>query len=187
MTAALVVRVASLGAAAAGCIAVASFACSAASTATVANVAGTYSLSIVDGTNACQLSGVHEGGATSGTLLQVAQDSTTPQNMSVTLEGAAGQVLSASVGTNVMIGTLGGLQATLAPGGPDGGVAPNPPSLSSGGCSFTVNASLLLNFAGDTVQGTMTYTLVTSGAACGALATCQTVQALAGVLTPGDS
>jgi hypothetical protein len=159
-------------------------ACSSASTASVPNVSGTYVLSVVDGTNACKIAGVREGSAISGVPLTVSQNTVTPQNMTATLGGAAGALLSGVTGTTTLTGTIGGYQATLTPASPDSGA---PPSGTLNGCTYAASASLSLNFAGDTVQGTMTYTLVTSGSNCEALANCQTVQALAGVLTPGDT
>jgi hypothetical protein len=52
-----------------------------------------------------------------------------------------------------------------------------------GDCGVTTNASLALNFAGNTVQGTMTYTVNDNGGAgCNALAGCMSVQAVSGVI-----
>jgi hypothetical protein len=158
--------------------------CSAASAATVPNVAGTYTLSVVDGTNACLIMGVTVGMAASGVPLIVSQSSVTPQNMTVIVGGDPGTLLSTVTGTTTLTGTLGSYQATVTPVSPDSGTTP---SFTLDGCAYTVEASLSLNFAGDTVQGTMTYTLLTSGNNCNALANCQTVQAFAGVLIPGDT
>jgi hypothetical protein len=158
-------------------------ACSAASTATVLNVAGTYSLSVADGTNGCNLANVSQGHVTQGVPLGVVQDSGTPQDMTVTVGGATGAVLTTATGTNVLTGTLGGAQATLVPALLDAGV----PTVDASNCSYTTNASLLVNFAGDTVQGTLTYTLSTTGNGCGTLAACQTVQALSGVLSSPEN
>jgi hypothetical protein len=158
--------------------------CSAASAVTVPNVSGTYTLSVVDGTNACLIAGITDGMATSGVPLMVSQSSITPQNMTVIVGGSPGALLSTVAGTTTLTGTLGSYQATVTPVSPDSG---STPSFTLDGCMFQVQASLSLNFAGDTVQGTMTYTLLTSGNNCSALANCQTVQAFAGVLIPGDS
>jgi hypothetical protein len=156
-------------------------ACSAASIASVPNVSGTYLVSFVDGINTCKIAGVTEGASTSGVPLTVAQSSITPQNMTVTLGGAPGSLLSGVTGSATLTGTLGSYQATLTPESPDSG---NVPSGTLDGCTYQASASLALNFAGDTVQGTMTYTLTTSGSNCNALSNCQTVQALSGVLQP---
>jgi hypothetical protein len=167
---------------ASGGLAVASApACSSASTAQVPNVSGTYLLSVIDGTNACRIAGITEGSALSGVPLTVSQSSITPQNMTAILGGAPGALLSGVTGTTTLTGTIGSYQATLTPASPDSGTVPTG---TLNGCTYTASASLSLNFAGDTVQGTMTYTLVTSGSNCDTLANCQSVQALAGVLMP---
>lgn len=176
-------RALGVGAAALGLVAVG--ACSSASTATVANVSGTYALSIVDGADACKLAGITQGTVDQTATLVVTQDSTIPQNVTATLGGGAGKTLATAAGTAVLTGTLGGQQITLLPEALDGGVAP---TSDPGGCPVTTNATLTLSFAGDTVQGTLVYTL-TPGAnttACNALNGCQTVQAIAGALTAAD-
>ncbi len=162
-------------------VAAAAPACSAASTATPGNVSGTYLVSVIDGTNTCAIAGVTEGTAILGVPLVVSQDAATQTQMTVVLGGAPGALLSGVTGTSTMVGTFGGNQVTLAPVSPDSGTVPMG---TLNGCTYTANASLSLNFAGDTVQGTMTYTLVTSGSNCDSLSNCQTVQALAGVLQP---
>lgn len=160
----------------------AALSCSAASTATVLDVAGTYTLSVVDGTNDCGVANVTPGRSVGGVPLTITQayDAGVPQTLTVTLGGAPGQSLTSAVGTNVLTGTLGGAQATLTPAPIDAGA----PTVDASSCSYTTNASLGLSFAGNTVQGTLTYTLSTTGLGCGALASCQTVQAFAGVLAP---
>jgi len=165
-------------------IGVAVAACSAASTANVPNVSGTYLMSVVDGTNGCMLAGVTERVAIPGVPLIVSQDTVTPQNMTVVLGGSPGMVLTGLAGTTTLTGTLGSYQATLVPEQPDAG---NPPTGKQGSCTYTASPSLLLNFSGDTVQGTMTYTLSTTGGNCQSLINCQTVQAFAGVLTSPDT
>jgi hypothetical protein len=157
-------------------------ACSAASTASVPNVSGTYTLSVVDGTNTCDIAGVSEGTSTSGVPLMVSQDSVTPQNMTVVLGGNAGALLGAVMGSSTLTGTLGSYQVVLTPDTPDSGSVPTG---TLNGCMYQATATLTLNFAGDTVQGTMIYTLNTTGTTCQALENCQTVQALSGVLVPG--
>jgi hypothetical protein len=159
-------------------------ACSAASTASVPNVSGTYALSVVDGTNTCEIAGVTEGTSTSDVSLTVSQDSVTPQNMTVVLGGNAGALLNTVMGSSTLTGTLGSYQVVLTPDTPDSGSVP---SGTLNGCMYQAAASLTLNFAGDTVQGTMIYTLNTSGSTCQPLYNCQTVQALSGVLTPGPA
>jgi hypothetical protein len=167
------------------CVVALATACSAASTTGVGNYKGTYQLWLVGGSNGCALAGVAEGQSTSKIPLVVTQDSVVPQNMTATLGGSAGMLMSTLVGTNLLTGTLGGSQVTLTPGPLDGGM---PPSGSKGNCTFTTSVVISLNFAGDTVQGTIVYGDNTnSGSDCGSLRSCQTVIAVAGVLTPGDS
>ena len=162
-------------------------ACSAATTTSVANYQGTYSLWLVGGTNGCALAGVAEGQSISKIPFVVIQDTASgiPQNMTATLGGSAGMLMGSLVGTNLLVGTLGGSQVTLTPGPIDAG---KPPSGMKGNCMFTTSVVVSLNFGGDTVQGTIVYADNTNGASeCGTLRSCQTVLAVAGVLTPGDS
>lgn len=160
-------------------------ACSSASTSTAPDVSGTYLLSVVDGTNGCQIAGVTEGTTVAGVPLVVTQSTITQQDMTVILGGAPGALLNGVAGSTTLTGTLGSYQATLTPEAPDSG---NVPMGTLDGCTYSATPSLILNFAGDTVQGTMTYTLITSGNNCTTLANCQTVQALSGVLqAPADS
>lgn len=161
-------------------------ACSAASIATVPIVSGTYTMTVYDGQNQCEIAGVTQGSTTTGVPLTVSQaeDAGTPQNMTVVLGGNAGALLTAVMGSNILTGTFGNNQVTLTPETPDSGTTPTG---TLNGCTYAANASLVLNFQGDTVQGTMTYTLNLSGNNCAPLYNCTTTQALAGVLTPGDT
>jgi hypothetical protein len=160
---------------------VAAAACSAASTATVANFAGTYDMWVVNGANPCNFVEWTEGQSASGVPLVVTQDPITPTTMSATLGGAPGTLLLEEIaanddaGTVLLTGTVGGNQATLTGNGSA--------SQKNGSCTYTTTASLSVNFQGDTVQGTLTYEIVPVGNAdCTAIAGCQTTQAFAGTI-----
>lgn len=168
---------------AAGAVALAALAaaCSAASTTSVSLYQGTYDLWIVDGSNGCALSGIAEGQTTANISLQVIQDTEggVPQNMTATIGGSMGKLMSSLVGTNELAGTLGGSSVTLAPPPPDGGE----PMGKTGQCTFSTGVTVNLTFGGDTVQGTIVYQDFTNNSTeCGSLRNCQTVLAVAGVL-----
>ena len=167
--------------------AAAAAACSAASIATEPNVAGLYSVSIVDGANPCQLPGWTERQTAPSVPLNFAQDPTNNANISAVVGGDAGAYVAALTGTTQMCGTIGGNQASLATGAcADAG--PTDAATRLDGCVFGVTATLTANFQSDTVQGTVTYGVKNpSGAGCSSLGACQSVQAFSGVILPADA
>ncbi|HEX8794544.1 MAG TPA: hypothetical protein VF765_26545 [Polyangiaceae bacterium] len=162
-------------------------ACSAASIATEPNVAGLYSVSIVDGANPCSLPGWTERQAAQGVALSFAQDPTNNANISAVVGGDAGAYVAALTGTPQLCGVLGGNQASLTTGScPDAG--PTDAMARLDGCSFGVTATLTANFQYDTVQGTVSYGVSSpTGKACPQFGGCQSVQAFSGVILPADA
>jgi hypothetical protein len=162
-------------------------ACSAASIATEPNVAGLYSVTIVDGTNPCQLPGWTERQTAQGVSLSFSQDPTNNANISAVVGGDAGAYVAALTGTTQLCGILGGNQASLATGScADAG--PTDAATHIDGCTFGVTATLSANFQSDTVQGTVSYGVSTaSGPSCSSLGACQSVQAFSGVILPADA
>jgi len=167
--------------------AAAAAACSAASIATEPNVAGLYAVSIVDGTNPCQLPGWTERQTAPGVSLSFAQDPANNANIAAVMGGDAGAYVATLTGTQQLCGILGGNQATLATGScADAG--PTDAATRLDGCTFGVTATLTANFQSDTVQGTVTYGLKKqNGPACSSLGACQSVQAFSGVILPADA
>lgn len=165
----------------------AAVACSAASIATEPNVAGVYSVSIVDGANPCSLPGWTERQAAQGVALSFSQDPTNNANLSAVVGGEAGAYVAALTGTPQLCGILGGNQASLATGAcADAG--PTDAMARLDGCAFGVTATLAANFQSDTVQGTVTYGVSSpTGPRCPSLGACQSVQAFSGVIVPADA
>jgi hypothetical protein len=162
-------------------------ACSAASIAMEPNVAGLYSVSIVDGTNPCSLPGWTERQSAQGVSISFSQDPTNNANISAVVGGDAGAYVAALTGTTQLCGTLGGNQASLVTGAcADAG--PTDAAARIDGCTFNVTATLSANFQSDTVQGTVTYGVNNpSGPKCSSLGACQSVQAFSGVIVPADA
>lgn len=165
----------------------AAVACSAASIATEPNVAGLYSVSIVDGANPCLLPGWTERQAAQGVALSFAQDPTNNANISAVVGGDAGAYVAALTGTTQLCGILGGNQASLATGScADAGATDAAAHID--GCAFGVVATLSATFQSDTVQGTLSYGVSnSSGPSCSSLGACQSVQAFSGVIVPADA
>ncbi len=165
----------------------AAVACSAASIATEPNVAGLYSVSIVEGANPCALPGWTERQAAQGVALTVSQDPTNNANISAVVGGDAGAYVASLTGTAQLCGILGGNQASLATGAcADAGATDAMARID--GCSFGVTATLSANFQSDTVQGTVTYGVSNpKGPSCPQFGGCQSVQAFSGVILPADA
>lgn len=168
-------------------LAAAAVGCSAASIATEPNVAGLYSVSIVDGANPCELPGWNERQAAQAVPLTFAQDPTNNANISAVVGAEAGAFIASLTGTTQLCGTIGGNQATVATGAcADAG--PTDAATRLDGCTFGVTASIAATFQSDTVQGTVSYGISSSsGPACATLGACQSVQAFAGVIVPADA
>jgi hypothetical protein len=165
----------------------AAVACSAASIATEPNVAGIYSVSIVDGANPCLLPGWTERQAAQGVALSFSQDPTNMANISAVVAGDAGAYVATLTGTTQLCGILGGNQASLTTGScADAG--PTDAAARIDGCTFGVTATLSANFQSDTVQGTLSYGVSSqTGPSCSSLGACQSVQAFSGVIVPADA
>jgi hypothetical protein len=162
-------------------------ACSAASIATEPNVAGLYSVSVVEGANPCQLPGWTERQSAQGVPFTFSQDPTNKANISAVVGGDAGAYVRSLTGTTQLCGVIGGNQATLATGScADAAVTDAAASID--GCTFGVTATLTANFQSDTVQGTVAYGAKSgNGPACSSLGACQSVQAFSGVIVPADA
>jgi len=165
----------------------AALACSAASIATEPNVAGIYTVSIVDGANPCSLPGWTERQTAQGVSVSFSQDPTNNANISAVVSGDAGAYVATLTGTTQLCGILGGNQATLATGScADAGATDAQARID--GCTFGVTATLSANFQSDTVQGTVSYGVNNpNGPACSSLGACQSVQAFSGVIVPADA
>lgn len=166
----------------AACLAFGLLACSGSSTTTVtgppADISGSYTVDVTDqSANACNISGWTQGSSSAGIPVEVTQNGALA---TATVTGIVGAAMQLSIGTSSFSGNVAGTVATLSVMGSK--------LDSQGNCMFTTNATLVAEFTGDTMQGTVTYTRATDGSSdCAGLVGCQNVQQFSGARPPsGD-
>lgn len=142
-------------------------ACSSGNSAPPADVAGTYTLSVTDGMNACQLSTFTTGATSTGVRVQITQNGS---SVSAAVMGYSGLLLGFATG-NTLSGTISGSQATLTATG----------NHTLNNCAYTTTATADMTFDGKQVQGTITYTDSGNGSSdCGVLQSCTSSQTFTG-------
>jgi hypothetical protein len=143
---------------------------------TPTNFAGTYTITIVDGANACQFPNWNPGDASTNITAQITQDASLAQIMFPpnTLVGAYMLVV---LGTDSFSGQVTGneFKASYLGSKP----------ITQGSCTYNVKVDLDVTLdTNDLVSGTLTYTPLTNGdASCGALNACSNVQTVNGART----
>lgn len=138
------------------------------------NVAGDYSVNVVDRANGCNLSNWTEGQSSTGISVTVTQSGATAQ---VTINGAVGVYVNAVIGGQAFDGAVAGADLDAALHGTR--------QYTMGNCAYTYTADLAATLTGDTLAGTITYTPMTNGSPdCGTLASCQSVQDFNGLRPP---
>jgi hypothetical protein len=139
-----------------------------------ANFAGTYSVTVVDGANNCNLANWTPGNSAGNIPIQITQDNTLAQ---VTIQGLVGGLLSLEIGTNVFSGTVSGNTFTATHLGTN--------TQTQQSCMYTVNTTISSTVdANNNLSGTITYTPKTnSDPTCGALQTCVNQQTFTGART----
>jgi hypothetical protein len=138
-----------------------------------ADFAGRYSVSVTNTDNACGYDNWRIGESSQNLTFDVAQGA---GEISGDLRGLAGFYF-ALLGIGTLKGTVTGANASMSAVGTN--------SIKKGGCAYFVKATASLTLTGNTVNGTMTYTNQTNGAAeCGILATCSSQQSVAGNRSP---
>jgi hypothetical protein len=139
-----------------------------------ANVEGSYTIAITNGANQCQLQNWNEGAKTTGIPLTITQDG---KNLMVTVEGAAGAVISVLLGSADYEGHVDGNGFTLD----NFGTA----SFKNGSCAFTIKSTVNASISGDVIMGSIDYTPVTNDSpACGGLEACTSKQLFNGTRPP---
>lgn len=140
-----------------------------------ANVAGTYTISLTNGPNGCELDSWEEGATSTGTTVVITQEG---DAISADVQGVAGTYLDLIVGSSMFEGTVSGshLDARLT------GRA-----LTQGSCAYTVLIDMDADLDGDVLQGSLTWFAQTNALeSCGILNTCRNTQAFNGTRPPGS-
>jgi hypothetical protein len=131
-----------------------------------ANVAGTYSVDVTDEGNGCSFAGWVEGSDAAGIPVVITQSSS---SITVAVNGAAGVLIAAVIGTNSFTGTVSGDSF--------GATQDGTRALGSGGCAYTINGEISGSLSTNSINGTITYSAKTNGdASCGSITGCQSVQ-----------
>jgi hypothetical protein len=145
----------------------AAVACSSGNSAPPANVAGTYTLTVTDGQNGCNISNFTTGATSTGVMVQITQNGS---SVSATVQGYSGLVLDFATG-NTLSGTISGSQATLSATG----------NHTQNNCAYTTTATANMTFNGNQVQGSISYADSGNGSSdCGVLQACTSSQTFSG-------
>ena len=136
--------------------------------------AGTYSISLTNGANGCNITGYTVGNQATGIPVVITQSG---DAATATVNGLAAADLDVDLGTNVFPGTVDGdnldfkAQGTVAK--------------MSGNCAFTYNGEIAATLDGDTLTGQVRYTSATNNNSdCATLQGCSTVQDFNGTRPP---
>jgi hypothetical protein len=139
-----------------------------------ANLAGNYSVSIVNGQNGCNFANWTVGQTATAIPFTVVQSGGA---VTGTVTGAVGSYLTLLFGSNVFTGTIAGDAFDMKLFGTR--------SATTGNCLYTVNAELTGSIAGDFVSGNIAYSTATNGSPdCGALMGCHSDQSFNGSRPP---
>lgn len=112
----------------------------------LAEVSGTYTITLRYGENGCLLDGWTEGSDVVGIPLTMRQDG---DLVSGTVEGITGGILTLIHGSSIYNGTIEGNQADM--------VIYGQRAESSGNCSFSLNNRVSARFDGDFIEGTLRF------------------------------
>jgi hypothetical protein len=141
-----------------------------------ADVAGSYTVSVTNGANGCNLVNWTVGESAAGIPVTITQDGGAA---TATVEGVTGALLVAGLGSRIFAGEVSGSSLDLALIGTN--------SQTSGNCTYTYNALLDGSIDGDVIEGTITYTAATNDQSdCAALEGCETVQDFNGTRPPSS-
>jgi hypothetical protein len=146
---------------------VAAAACSSNNDTPPAEVAGTYTLTVTDQQNGCQVQNFTTNASQTGIMVSITQNGSV---VSATVMGYSGLVLAFATG-NTLSGTIQGSYASLQ----------SSANHVLGNCAYSTTATANMHFAGNQVDGTILYTDTGNGSAdCGVLQMCTSTQTLIG-------
>lgn len=132
-----------------------------------ADVAGTYTLTVTDGQNGCNVQNFTTNSTQSGIVVAIAQSGS---SVSATMMDANGLVLAFATG-DTLAGTIDGSEASLT----------SSASRAQGNCSYAATATAYMKFLGTQVQGTIQYTESGNGSSdCGVMQQCTSTQTFTG-------
>jgi hypothetical protein len=135
--------------------AAAAIALAAACSSAPANVAGTYSASITQGSDGCQVATVMEGTVTPGTIMTITQSG---GDLQLAATGALQGTLDQIVGTYVFSGSIDGNSLQLAINGAH--------TRSVDGCVFDLDAVITASAGGNQLSGALAYRAVSEDPTC---------------------
>lgn len=132
-----------------------------------AQVAGSYTLTITDGQNGCNVQNFTTNASQTGITVDVTQDGS---GVSATLTNSVGLVLMFSAG-DTLAGSIEGSEASLT----------SSSSRAQGNCAYSATATANMRFSGNQVQGTILYSSSGNGSSdCGVLQQCTSTQTFTG-------
>lgn len=139
------------------------------------DAAGTYTLTVLSGENACAFEGWQEGSVATGVPLVVEQEGAA---VTAVLEGAPGLFATVVLGSNQLEGEVTGEQIDVSLYGTR--------AFTQGSCTYTITADVAATLQGDFLDGQIEYRPSTNGSpACGVLNDCASIQSFNGTRPPG--
>jgi len=139
-----------------------------------ADVAGSYTISVTNGANGCNLATWTVGSSATNIGVTVSQDGS---SATATIEGLTGAYVMAALGSRTFAGSVHGTSLDLELIGTN--------AQTSGNCTYTYNAILDGTIDGDVITGTITYTAATNDQPdCVGIEGCESVQDFNGTRPP---
>ncbi len=138
------------------------------------NVAGDYTVAVVNGQNGCNFSNWTAGSTTNNIPVTITQSG---GQATAVVGGAAGAYMQIVLGSNTFTGPVSGSGVSLTLFGKT--------AASQGNCTWTVNATLTATSSGDFLMGNIVYTDATNGSPdCGTRQGCMSIQDFNGTRPP---
>lgn len=139
-----------------------------------ANVAGSYTVAVTNGSNGCSFDNWVEGDTASGIPVTITQ---TGESASAVVEGVTALGLGLLFGSNQFDGEVSGSSLNLVVYGSN--------SITEGNCTFTYNGVIDAELTGDVLTGEIRYEAATVGNPdCAGIEGCVTVQRFNGTRPP---
>jgi hypothetical protein len=137
------------------------------------NAAGNWSVNLTNGANGCSFANWTPGETTSALPVTITQSGS---DVTAEVTGLSGGLVEAAFGGRRFVGNVSGDRIDARLTG-RGGIM--------GGCAYTLVGDLSASVSGDTMTGQVVWSYdANSSADCGAMATCESVQAMNGSRPP---
>lgn len=138
------------------------------------DAAGSYTVSVTNGANACDFANWQVGAVVTGVPLTITQDQA---DLTARIEGLIGSFLEVIIGSRVFQGEVTGDAVELTLFGTN--------AFTVGACTYTVNGTVRATVDGDVVEGALEYRPSTNGSPdCGVLDGCSSEQLFNGTRPP---